>query len=149
MKPSTRRPLKTSYMGYEIHGQRTWTQAAVLMQALNILENFNLREMGHNSTAYIHTISQAINLAFADREAYYGDPDFAVVPVDGLLSKEYARERAAMIDPSKCVPGVAAAWRSMAVLVDVRCARTGAGTSGGLKRRRIPDLRAARRTYRR
>ena len=97
-------PLKTSYMGYEIHGQRTWTQAAVLMQALNILENFNLREMGHNSTAYIHTISQAINLAFADREAYYGDPDFAVVPVDGLLSKEYARERAAMIDPSKAFP---------------------------------------------
>ena len=94
-------PLKTSYMGHEVHGQRTWTQAAVLMQALNILENFNLREMGHNSTAYIHTISQAINLAFADREAYYGDPDFAVVPVDGLLSKDYARDRAAMIDPSK------------------------------------------------
>ena len=93
-------PLKTSYMGYEIHGQRTWTQGAVLMQALNILENFALREMGHNSTAYVHTASQALNLAFADREAYYGDPDFAVVPVDGLLSKEYARERAAMIDPS-------------------------------------------------
>ena len=71
-------PLKTSYMGYEIHGQRTWTQGAVLMQALNILENFDLREMGHNSTAYIHTVSQALNLAFADREAYYGDPDFAV-----------------------------------------------------------------------
>ena len=97
-------PLKTSYMGYEIHGQRTWTQAAVLMQALNILENFNLREMGHNSTAYIHIVSQAINLAFADREAYYGDPDFATVPVDGLLSKEYARERAAMIDPSSAFP---------------------------------------------
>ena len=86
-------------MGHEIHGQRTWTQGAVLMQALNILENFDLREMGHNSTTYIHTVSQALNLAFADREAYYGDPDFAVVPVDGLLSKEYARERAAMIDP--------------------------------------------------
>ena len=93
-------PLKTSYMGHEIHGQRTWTQGAVLMQALNILENFALREMGHNSTAYVHTASQALNLAFADREAYYGDPDFAVVPVDGLLSKEYARERAGMIDPS-------------------------------------------------
>ena len=97
-------PLKTSYMGYEIHGQRTWTQGAVLMQSLNILENFDLREMGHNSTAYIHTVSQALNLAFADREAYYGDPDFAVVPVDGLLSKEYARERAAMIDPSSAFP---------------------------------------------
>lgn len=92
-------PIKTSYLGYEIHGQSSWTQGAVLMQALNMLENFDLRAMGHNSTAYIHTVSQAINLAFADREAYYGDPDFVDVPLDGLLSKEYARERADMIDP--------------------------------------------------
>ena len=91
-------PIKTSFMGHEIHGQRTWTQSAVLMQAINILENFDLRAMGHNSTAYIHTVSQALNLAFADRQAYYGDPDFAEVPIDGLLSKEYARERAAMIN---------------------------------------------------
>ena len=97
-------PLKTSYMGHEVHGQRTWTQGAVLMQALNILENFDLRGMGHNSTAYIHTVSQAVNLAFADREAYYGDPDFVEVPVDGLLSKEYAKERAAMIDPNRAMP---------------------------------------------
>ena len=62
-------PIKTSYMGHEVHGQSTWTQGAVLMQALNILENFDLRSMGHNSTAYIHTVSQAVNLAFADREA--------------------------------------------------------------------------------
>ena len=97
-------PVKTSYMGHEVHGQSTWTQGAVLMQALNILENFDLRAMGHNSTAYIHTVSQAVNLAFADREAYYGDPDFATVPIDGLLSKEYARERAALIDSSKAMP---------------------------------------------
>ena len=97
-------PLKTSYMGHEVHGQRTWTQGAVLMQALNILENFDLRSMGHNSTAYIHTVSQAVNLAFADREAYYGDPDFVEVPVDGLLSKEYSKERAAMIDSSRAMP---------------------------------------------
>ena len=90
-------PLKISFMGHEIHGQRTWTQGAVLMQALNILENFDLRAMGHNSTAYVHTVSQAINLAFADREAYYGDPDFTVVPLDGLLSKDYACERASLI----------------------------------------------------
>ena len=97
-------PIKTSYMGHEVHGQQTWTQGAVLMQALNILENFDLRAMGHNSTAYIHTVSQAVNLAFADREAYYGDPEFAVVPVDGLLSKAYARERAAQIDPNRAMP---------------------------------------------
>ena len=91
-------PIATSFLGYEIHGQSSWTQGAVLMQALNILENFDLRAMGHNSTAYIHTVSQAVNLAFADREAYYGDPDFVDVPMDGLLSKEYARERASLID---------------------------------------------------
>ena len=107
-------PLKTSYLGHEIHGQRTWTQGAVLMQALNILENFDLREMGHNSTAYIHTVSQALNLAFADREAYYGDPDFVVVPVDRLLSKEYARERAAMIGRARAfseLPPPGDPWR--------------------------------------
>ncbi len=93
-------PIKTSFLGHVVHGQRTWTQGAVLMQTLNILENFDLRSMGHNSTAYIHTVSQAVNLAFADREAYYGDPDFAEVPIDGLLSKDYARERSALIDPA-------------------------------------------------
>ncbi len=93
-------PLSTSYLGHEVHGQDTWTQGAVLMQALNILENFDLRAMGHNSAAYIHTVSQAVNLAFADREAHYADPDFADVPIDALLSKRYARERAALIDPA-------------------------------------------------
>ena len=99
-------PISTSYLGHEVHGQRTWTQGAVLMQALNILENFDLREMGHNSTAYIHTVSQAVNLAFADRETYYGDPDFVTVPIDGLLSKDYARERSAMIDPANAMPAL-------------------------------------------
>ncbi len=94
-------PIKTSFLGHEIHGQRTWTQGAVLMQALNILENFDLRAMGHNSTVYIHTVSQALNLAFADRQAYYGDPDFSDIPIDGLLSKDYARARASTIDPAR------------------------------------------------
>ena len=94
-------PIKISFLGHEVHGQRTWTQGAVLMQALNILENLDLRAMGHNSTAYIHTVSQALNLAFADRQAYYGDPDFVDVPIDGLLSKDYARARASMIDPAR------------------------------------------------
>ena len=107
-------PVKTSYLGYEIHGQDTWTQGAVLMQALNILENFDLRGMGHNSTAYIHAVSQAVNLAFADREAHYGDPNFAAVPIDGLLSKDYARERAALINPRRAfseLPPPGDAWR--------------------------------------
>ena len=95
------KPIKTSFLGYGIHGQRTWTQSAVLMQAINILENFNLQAMGHNSAAYIHIVSQALNLAFADRQTYYGDPDFAAIPIDGLLSREYARRRASLIDPAR------------------------------------------------
>lgn len=97
-------PVKTSYLGYEIHGHSTWTQGMVLMQALNMLEHFDLRSMGHNSPTYIHTVIEAIKLAFADREAYYGDPDFATVPIDGLLSKAYAAERATLIDPNKAQP---------------------------------------------
>ena len=97
-------PIKTSFLGHEIHGQRTWTQGAVLMQSLNMLENIDLRSMGHNSTAYIHTVSQALNLAFADRQTYYGDPDFADVPIEGLLSKDYARERVKLIDPGRAFP---------------------------------------------
>ncbi len=97
-------PIKTSFLGHEVHGQRTWTQGAVLMQSLNILENVDLWSMGHNSTAYIHTVSQALNLAFADRQTYYGDPDFVDVPIEGLLSKDYARERAKLIDPGRAFP---------------------------------------------
>ena len=92
-------PVKTSFHGYEIYGQDTWTQGPMLMQTLNMLEHFDLRAMGHNSPEYIHTVSEALKLAFGDREAFYGDPDFVDVPIDGLLSKEYAAERAGLIDP--------------------------------------------------
>ena len=107
-------PAKTSFMGHEIHCQSFWTQAPVLLQALNILENFDLKGMGHNSTAYIHTITEALKLALADRQAYYGDPNFATIPMDGLLSKDYARERAGLIDPNKAHPELPSAgdpWR--------------------------------------
>ena len=97
-------PVKTTFHGYEIHGQDSWTQGPVLMQTLNLLERFDLRSMGHNSPAYIHTVTEAIKLAFGDRETYYGDPDFAAIPIDGLLSKEYAAERARLIDPAKAYP---------------------------------------------
>lgn len=73
-----------------------------MLQALNILENFDLKAMGYNSVAYIHTVYQAMSLAFADRDFYYGDPYFPPAePVLGLLSKPYARERAKLIDPKK------------------------------------------------
>ncbi len=99
-------PLRTTFAGYEICCQRTWSQAAVLLQALSILERFNLKAMGHNTPAYIHTVAEALKLALADRQALYGDPDYAEVPVDGLLSKEYAAERAALIDGERAVPAM-------------------------------------------
>ncbi len=92
-------PVKTTFHGYEIHGQDTWTQSPMLMQTLNMLEHFDLQALGHNSPEYIHTVAEALKLAFGDREAFYGDPNFAVVPIDGLLSKEYAAERMQLIDP--------------------------------------------------
>jgi gamma-glutamyltranspeptidase/glutathione hydrolase len=71
-----------------------------MLQTLNILENFDLKSMGYNSTRYIHTLYQAMNLAFADRDFYYGDPAFAPEePMKGLLSKEYAKERSKLINP--------------------------------------------------
>ena len=97
-------PVSTTFKGYEILGQDTWTQGPMLMQALNILEQFDLRQLGHNTTQYIHTVTEALKLAFADREEYYGDPDFSTIPVDGLLSKEYAAQRAQLIDLNRAHP---------------------------------------------
>jgi gamma-glutamyltranspeptidase/glutathione hydrolase len=86
-------PIQTTFAGYTISTQSTWTQAAVSLQALNMLEHVDLRGLGHNSPAYIHTVTEVLKLAFADRECYYGDPAFATVPIAALLSKDYARER--------------------------------------------------------
>jgi len=83
----------------------TWTQGPAMLQALNILESFDLKSMGFNSAAYIHTIVQAMHLAFADRDFYYGDPYFPPdEPLEGLLSKAYAADRAAEIDPANNNP---------------------------------------------
>jgi len=91
-------PVTTSYRGIDVYKLTTWTQGPVLLQALNILEGFDLQAMGYNSTRYIHTLYQAQNLAFADRDFYYGDPYMPPAePVEGLLSKEYAAERRKLI----------------------------------------------------
>ena len=91
-------PVKTSYRGIDVYKLTVWTQGPALLQALNILENTDLRALGYNSPRYIHALSQAMNLAFADRDFYYGDPDFPPEePVAGLLSKEYAKQRFATI----------------------------------------------------
>ncbi|MFM7839148.1 MAG: gamma-glutamyltransferase family protein, partial [Chitinophagaceae bacterium] len=97
-KPMEEEPLHTNYKGIEVYKLQQWTQGPVMLQALNILENKDLRSMGYNSAKYIHTVYQAMNLAFADRDFYYGDPYFLPrEPMAGLLNKDYARQRAALI----------------------------------------------------
>jgi gamma-glutamyltranspeptidase/glutathione hydrolase len=100
-------PLVTTYRGIDVYKLQQWTQGPVMLQALNILETFDLKSMGYNSTRYIHTVYQALNLAFADRDFYYGDPAFEPEePMRGLLSKEYARERAKLINPDMNDPKI-------------------------------------------
>ncbi len=91
-------PVHTSYKGIEVYKLTAWVQGPVMLQTLNILENFDLKSMGYDSARYIHTLYQAMNLAYADRDFYYGDTSFAPAPpVPGLLSKEYARARAKLV----------------------------------------------------
>jgi len=95
-------PVSTSYKGIEVYKLTHWVQGPVMLQALNLLEPFDLKSMGYNSSRYIHTLYQAMNLAFADRDFYYGDSRFPPEePIRGLLSKEYARERAKLIQPDR------------------------------------------------
>jgi gamma-glutamyltranspeptidase/glutathione hydrolase len=92
-------PVKTTYKGIEVYKLTAWTQGPVMLQTLNILENFDLKSMGFNSTRYVHTVYQAMNLAYADRDFYYGDTTQPPEePIAGLLSKDYAKMRAKLVD---------------------------------------------------
>ncbi len=95
----TRGVLRTHHGTFEVFKTGFWGQGPVLLQALNLLQGFDLERMGHNSTEYIHTVTEALKLALADRDAFYGDPDFATIPARGLLSPGYAAERRRLIDP--------------------------------------------------
>jgi len=87
-------PVMTTYKGIDVYKLTHWVQGPVMLQALNILENTDVQAMGLNSTRYIHTLYQTMNLAFADRDFYYGDPYFPPEePIRGLLSKDYAKLR--------------------------------------------------------
>ncbi len=100
-------PVVTTYKGIEVYKLTHWTQGPALLQALNLLEPLDLAGMGYNSARYIHTLYQVMNLAFADRDFYYGDPDFPPEePIKGLLSKKYAEERRKTIDWEKNNPDV-------------------------------------------
>jgi gamma-glutamyltranspeptidase / glutathione hydrolase len=94
-------PAKTTYRGYTVYKHGFGSQGPVLLESLNILENFDLHAMGYGSADYLHTVTEAMKLAYADRDTYYADPSFVNVPAEGLLSKEYAKERAKLIDPHR------------------------------------------------
>jgi gamma-glutamyltranspeptidase/glutathione hydrolase len=100
-------PTHTNYRGIDVYKLDRWVQGPAMLQALNILENFDLKAMGYNSAQYIHTLYQAISLAFADRDFYYGDPYFPPdEPIRGLLSKDYAKQRAALVRPDVNDPAI-------------------------------------------
>jgi gamma-glutamyltranspeptidase / glutathione hydrolase len=100
-KAEVDQPRTSTYRGYEIHKPGFWTQGPVMIQALNILEGYDLKKMGHNSPEYLHTVIEAVKLAFADRDRHYGDPKFSKIPEDTLLSKSYAEARRKLIDPAQ------------------------------------------------
>ena len=92
------KPLETTYRGIEVYKVSFWSQSPVFLENLNLLEGFDLKAQGHNSADYIHTVVEAIKLGYADRDAYYGDPDFSEVPT-ALISKEYGNLRRPLINP--------------------------------------------------
>jgi gamma-glutamyltranspeptidase/glutathione hydrolase len=119
-------PVSTTYRGLTVYKPGFWSQGPSFLQALNILEGFELRPLGHNTPEYLHRVAEALKLAYADRDTYYGDPHFVKVPAAELLSKEYAAQRRATIqaraslgfDPGK-IPGFEARHPSQTTLVRV------------------------------
>ena len=106
-KPLEEEPLTTNYRGVDVYKLQQWTQGPAMLQGLNILENFDLKAMGYNSAKYIHTVYQAMNLSFADRDFYYGDPRAEPAePINGLLSKAYAKQRARLIQYQRNDPRI-------------------------------------------
>ena len=91
-------PVSVNYRGYEVYKNPSATQGPTELMFLNLLEGYDLKSLGHNSADYIHLSVEAAKLAYADREKYLGDMDFITIPFDILLSKEYARDRRALID---------------------------------------------------
>ncbi len=94
-------PASITYRGFTVYKQGFNSQGPSLLQTLNILENFDLQKMGHNSADYLHVLTEAMKMAYADRDSYYADPQFVKVPARGLLSKEYAKQRAGQIDMTR------------------------------------------------
>ena len=94
-------PVSIDYRGFRVYKNPSASQGPTELIALNLLEGFDLKTLGHNTAEFLHTSVEAMKLAMADREKYLGDQDFIKIPYDGLLSKEYARERRSLIDSEK------------------------------------------------
>jgi len=122
-EPRVEKPLATSYRQHRVFKCSTWTQGPVLLQTLNLLEGFDLAAMGHNSADYIHTVVECMKLAYADREFYYGDPEFVRVPLRRLLSKAYAEQRRKLVNRTHASlelrPGDRPALRGVTSILDV------------------------------
>ena len=102
-------PVSVDYRGYKVYKPAFWSQGPAMLEALNMLEGFDLRSLGFNSAEYLHRVVESLKLAYADRDAYYGDPKFNNIPADTLLSKNYAAERRKLIGQKASldfVPGV-------------------------------------------
>ena len=96
----------TRYGDVDLYTCGPWCQGPVLAQAVNILAGVDLKALGHNSPQYIHVLTEALKLSFADRQRYYGDPKFVDVPIESLMSKQYADAQRKRIDPRKASPGM-------------------------------------------
>lgn len=116
-------PAKVTYRGYEVYKVGFWSQGPAMLETLNLLEGYDLKAMGHNSPDYIHTVTEAIKLAFADRDRWYGDPRFVKVPGAELLAKGYAELRRPLIDPKTASmeqrPGDPVNKKSLAQLISI------------------------------
>ncbi len=99
-------PVRVRYKGYDVFTCPPWCQGPALAQAVKLVEGMDLKSLGHNSPAYVHALTEALKLAFADRERFYGDPRFVDVPLDRLLSDDYARARRGEIRPDRAFPGM-------------------------------------------
>lgn len=118
-------PVKASFHEYDLYTCGPWCQGPVLAQAVALLQGYDLKALGHNSSTYVHVITEALKLVFADRERYYGDPEFVEVPMQALLSRDYNTARRQLIRPDTAYPGmppagdpgrgngIAAPWRGL------------------------------------
>jgi gamma-glutamyltranspeptidase/glutathione hydrolase len=105
-RPVEDTPIRVNYRGVDVYECPPNSQGFVMLEALNILEGFDLKKMGHNSGPYLHAVTEALKLSFADRNKYVGDPKFVPnIPMKALLSKEYAAVRRQAIDPNRAIAG--------------------------------------------